>query len=207
MISTRFAPHVLVLLACALVPVVMHTYVGAATSDGRQLHAIPVFLAGSPGTPTARSATWAKRPFASDEWWERTYRLGTDSVVLTVIRSYDVKKVYHHPEIGIAHGTPFISHETLRPRPDRPIHVLRTRDRRTLAMYALHYDDRFVENPIRFQLRTAGELLIGPRRPMTLFFALQRMAADTDAVATQAAGRVLFAAIDQFLAQPDDTGN
>jgi hypothetical protein len=207
MISTRYAPAVLVLVACALVPVVMHTYVGAATSDGRQLHAIPVNLDGLLGTPTSRLPTWAKEPFNSDEWWERTYRSGADSVVLTVIRSYDVKSVYHHPELAIAYGIPFVSHETTRVTPDRPIHVLRTRDRRTIVMYALHYGDRFVENPIRFQLRTAGELLVGPRRPMTLFFALQRMASETDAVATQAAGRVLLAAIDQFLAQPGPTGN
>jgi hypothetical protein len=201
MISTRFAPVVFVLLACALVPVVMHSYVGASRSDGRRLHEIPTTLDGLNGVPTSRNPSWAKGPFDSDEWWERTYGLGADSVVLTVIRSYDVKSVYHHPELAIARGTPFVSHETVGAAPDRPLHVLRTRDRRTIAVYALHYDDRFVENPIRFQLRTAGELLIGPRRPMTLFFALQRMAGETSDVTTEAAGRVLFAAIDEFLAQ------
>jgi hypothetical protein len=34
----------------------------------------------------------------------------------------------------------------------------------------LHYDGRFITDPIRFQIRTAGELLFTGRKAMTLLF-------------------------------------
>ena len=37
-------------------------------------------------------------------------------------------------------------------------------------MYTLLYDGQFVENPIRFQLVNALELLFSRRKPMTLVF-------------------------------------
>ena len=94
-------------------------------------------------------------------------------MTLTVVRSYDLKALYHHPELAVAYGTSFEGArvEVLPGSPDIPVHVLRTgRESGPAAMYVLHYDDRFVSDPILFQIRTAGELLFKGRRAMTLFF-------------------------------------
>ena len=86
------------------------------------------------------------------------------------MRSYDAKSLYHHPELAVTEHT-FIRTELRRfaQRPDIPVHVLYT-ESGGVAFYALHYDRAFVQDPIRFQLRTAGELLFSGRKAMTLFF-------------------------------------
>jgi hypothetical protein len=65
-------------------------------------------------------------------------------------------------------------------------------------LYALLYDDRFVENPIRFQLGQAWELLFSGRRPMTLFFLTdEQVSAGTTLEALPSIG-LFFEAIDRF---------
>jgi hypothetical protein len=68
-------------------------------------------------------------------------------------------------------------------------------------MYVLQYEDRFVEDPVWFQIRTAGELLFRRRQPMTLFFVLDSNG--SPALDGEPAGslRVLFGAIDAFFQQ------
>jgi hypothetical protein len=126
-------------------------------------------LAGYTGLPSGRNATWGQRRFESDDWIERIYRAGRDEVKLTVVRSYDAKALYHHPELAVTESN-FIRTEVKRfdQRPDVPIHVLYKPG--GVALYALHYDNAFVQDPIRFQLRTAGQLLFSGRKAMTLFF-------------------------------------
>jgi hypothetical protein len=79
--------------------------------------------------------------------------------------------------------------------------VLRTVDRRAIALSVLHYADGFVEHPYRLQLRTAAELMVSPRKPMTLFFAVQYGVGPDADIASLPASRVLLAAVDQFIAQ------
>jgi hypothetical protein len=202
--SSRYGPVLCVLVAVALVPTVLHRYVGAKGADGRLAAAIPVTLAGAMATPSARDQGWGERRFQSRDWFEREYRLGPQSVRLTVLRSYDLKRLYHHPELDVAYGVPFVSHRvaTLAADPQMPVHVLETGpSARGIAMYALLYDGRFIDDPLRFQVRLAGELLVRARQPMTLFFALDpdgAHAADLDA---QPAGRILHAAVREFIAQ------
>jgi hypothetical protein len=74
---------------------------------------------------------------------------------------------------------------------------------RALALYALHYDTRFVDDPIAFQIRTAGELLFSRRKPMTLFFAFDERPREDVAVDDSPAMKVLLAAIDAFVAQTE----
>jgi hypothetical protein len=69
-----------------------------------------------------------------------------------------------------------------------------------MAMYVLEYENRFVADPIRFQLRTAAELLFSGRRLMTLFFVTDSTGTFApDTLATSPGGVVLFGAIDSFL--------
>lgn len=204
MISTRYLPAICLLVALALVPTIIHSYSDEALGDGLTTATIPVTLADFASVPSGRSATWGKQRFDSDDWIERTYASQADSVRLTVVRSYDPKRLYHHPELAIAYGTSFEGRETrpLPVRPDIPVHILRPAPGVAAhAMYVLHYDGRFVADPMMFQIRTAGELLFTRRKPMTLFFVLDpsaRVGADKEKLG---ASRVLLAAIDSFLAQ------
>jgi hypothetical protein len=152
--------------------------------------------------PSGRNATWGKRRFDSDDWMERDYTSNGDTVKLSVIRSFDPKTLYHHPELAIAYGPSYIRNEVRRfaQRPDVPVHMLYTdTDVGTVAMYALLYDNRFVEDPIGFQIRTAGELLFSRRKPMTIFFVTDQKVAASANIDTLPAANVLFAAIDSFL--------
>ena len=199
MISTRFLPVLCALTAVTLVPTLIHSYSEMRISDGRSLAAIPESLTGYSGNPSDRNETWGQRRFGSDDWIERVYRSGSDEVKLTVIRSYDAKSLYHHPELAVSYGPSYNASEVKRfaLRPDVPVHVLYAPSR-TVVMYALLYGDRFVEDPIRFQLGLAGELLFGGRRPMTLFFLTdEHIPPDTTIEALPSIG-LFFEAIDRF---------
>ena len=208
MISFRYVPAIAALLVLPLVPTIIHSYgTDGAPADGRSAAAISPFLGGYTSVPTGRNATWAMRRFASDDWMAREYVDPStgEAVSLTVVRTLDAKSVYHHPELAIEDEVSFVGEETRRfpERPDVPVHVLQPGPGvRGAALYALHYDDGFVENPIAFQIRAAGELLFSRRQPMTLFFVFG--ASVPESSSSPAMLRVLFAAIDNFLQSGGD---
>lgn len=198
MIAHRYVPIVCVLLAVALVPTLIHSYSDNVLADGRRAAALSTVLAGYTSSPSDRNATWGQRRFGSDDWVERHYTRGANTVRLTVVRSYDPKSLYHHPELAITYGEQFAGEEIthLPSRPEMPIHTLVPAEQEeAVASYVLHYGNRFVDNPILFQIQTAGELLVSRRQPMTIFFAIAN-SGDRDAM-----NEVLIAAIDDFLAQ------
>ena len=205
MISTRYAPAVCALIALALVPTIIHSYTHTVAKDGLVTAAIPLSLNGAPSSPTEHDAAWGQRRFDSFDWTERRYRLADGEVLLTVLRSYDLKKLYHHPELDIAYGTGYFRHdvERLDSRRDLPLHVLRDSDETSTAVYALHYDNGFVEDPIAFQVRAAGQLLFSPRQAMTLLFARDLQTTKGKPLAQYPSTRVLLSAIDAFLKSPD----
>jgi len=201
MISTRYLPLACALVAVSLVPTVIHSYLDTRVRDGLTTAAIPASLSGYDGRSSGRNASWGQRRFGSEDWMERIYRSGADEVKLTVVRSYDAKSVYHHPELAVAYGPSYLRTEVKRfvERPDIPVRVLSS-DAGSAAIYTLHYDGRFVEDPLGFQLRTAGELLFSGRKAMTLFFlTIENMPADVD-LDSMPAIKLLFSAIDRFVA-------
>ena len=205
-VSGRFLSILCALVGLAIVPTWIHSYADFTVQDGRVTSAIPEALAGYRSTPSKRNSTWGKRRFDSDDWTERLYAANGDEVKLTVIRSYDAKSLYHHPELAVAYGPSYVRSEVLRlaDRPDVPVHTIYTdEDNGTVAMYVLRYDDRFVQDPILFQMRASGELLFSGRKPMTLFFVTDDhvTTAQARSLDTLPATKVLFAALDQFLAQ------
>ena len=125
MISSRFVPIVCALVALALVPTYIHSYAGSTVQDGRRTGSISDSLAHYRGASSGRNATWGKRRFDSDDWLERVYRSSNDEVKLTVIRSYDPKSLYHHPELAVSNGPSYANSEVrrFRQRPDIPVHV------------------------------------------------------------------------------------
>lgn len=204
MISSRYAPAVCVLVALALVPTLLHSYAHTVAKDGLTTANIPLSLNGAPSTPTEHDAAWGRRRFDAFDWTERRYRLEDGEVLLTVLRSYDLKKLYHHPELDVAYGAGYLRYhvERLDSRRDLPLHVLSDLEQQATAVYALHYEDGFVEDPIAFQVRTAGELLFSPRHAMTLLFARDFRPTQGKALAQYPSTRVLLSAIDSFLQSP-----
>ncbi len=190
-----------IILAIALVPTVIHSYLGAKTDDGRITSAIGATLAGLTSKPTERRGAWVKDIYDSEDWIERRY-LGPngEDVLLFVARSYDLKRLYHHPELGVLRGNDFT-----RPQPAKlagaPVHVLQSQSGSGVALYGLLYERRFIENPISFQLKSSWWLLFSPRKPMTLFLAYDRHSQSTAPLDRSAAARVLTAAIKSFLSQ------
>jgi hypothetical protein len=205
-ISFRYVPTLCALLGLALIPTIIHSYGGGTVEDGRSAAAIPTILDGYTSTPTDRASNWGKRRFDSDDWVERSYiEAGSDPITLTVVRSFDPKRLYHHPELAIAYRrTSFVGEEIRRfaERTDIPVHVLQPEAGTAatgIGMYVLHYGSGFIEDPIWFQVRSAGELFFSRRLPMTLFFVLDSSTTPDSNQETPRSTRLLFAAIDAFV--------
>ena len=171
MISRRFAMPLLVALAVALLPTVQHGYVGRTPAVDKITDAfLPVAVDGVTGTPKVRTGGWMTSTYGADSWAERTYDVpGPGEVSLFVARGFDLKKLYHHPELGVLRGRSF---ETLRSAvvDGRPVHVLQNATDGESAVYALVYDGDWVGNPYVLQASSAlTSLWTGPR-PLTLVF-------------------------------------
>ena len=197
MIVPRFLPAVCVLLALALVPAAARTMSGRTVPPRSTVALVPPAVDGVTAQRSERNATWGKRRFDSDDWTEQRYGTSPDAVRLTIIRSYDLKSLYHHPELAVAYPAAFepVVTEHLAGRPDIPVHVLRpVGESPTTAMYVLEYGGRYIDDPLWFQVRAAGELLLSPPRPMTLFFVTDPAGAGSDLRHSRAA-RVLLASV------------
>jgi hypothetical protein len=208
-ISSRFATAVCVLVLVALVPTIIHSYAALVVDDGRRATRVPEVLDSFTSQPTGRNPNWGRRHFETDDWIEREYSSSTGEATLCVVRSYDLKTLYHHPEIEIVEGASLVKNrvETFQARPEVPVFVLETAsDRGPVVLYALLYRDGFVQDPLWFQLRTAGELLFRGRQAMTLFFVREQNVPAGADLSSRASAAVLFAAIEQFLA-PDIEGS
>jgi hypothetical protein len=205
-IALRYLPAVCCVFALALIPTVIHTYSGERWTDGRSTQNIPGSLAGFQSMPSGRGEGWGQRRFNSEDWIEREYTVDrTNTLTLTVVRSYDAKNLYHHPELAVTYRqVSFAGSDVQRfpARPEIPVHVLKpAAGVRGLGMYVLHHGDVFVENPVVFQLQTAVELLFSRRKPMTLFFVSADEAPASAEPASSPAPTLMFAAIDAFLAE------
>jgi hypothetical protein len=171
MISTRLAPATLVLLCLALVPTVIHTYSGVSVDDGIRPKALPTVLGGMASEPTGRRENWGQRRFGTDDWIERWYGRAP-RLRLTVVRTYDPKTVYHHPELAISYPEAQLGRAALERLADgTPVFVLRGLDEsRDLVAYALVANGEVVEDPYRAQVGLALRMLVSGRRPMTLVY-------------------------------------
>ncbi len=201
MISSRYAVIVVLLLGLALVPTVIHSYYGLLDQDGLITDAINPNLAGFHSSPTDRPAQWGKEIFDSEDWIERNYvsRRG-ETARLFAARSYDHKRLYHHPELAVLYGMDFKDEgiNWLPGSPEVPVRLLRKRIGKGAAAYALLYEDQFVSNPIGFQLKTSFELVFSPRKALTLFLVFDKDLPSHQALEDSAVTRVLLDAVESF---------
>ena len=208
MISPRYALAFIVLAIMALVPTLIHSYVGLTSEDGRTTREIAKSFANLRSEETNRKAKWVKKTFQSRDWIERNYDdKDGGPLLLFVGRSYDPKRLYHHPELALLSGSDLESLGTvyLPQKPARPIHLLKGKREEGgtgLVIYALLYEDRFIDNPYFFQLKNALSFLFQARRPMTLFFVYDAAPLAERKLEESRAALLLNEAIDDFLSQP-----
>ncbi len=207
MISAKYAPYLVVLLVVALVPTVIHVYAGLEEDDGHHTSQVPAELAGFYSHPTDRREAWGRATFDSHDWFERLYEKDGARVRLFVGRSFNQKRLYHHPEIALSRGTDLAGERivTLRGDPEMPVHLLPYRNGKGLAAYVLIYDGRFIVDPVANQLRNSIWQLFNPRRPMTLFYVVQEEGAAQMQFADTAAATVLRTAVHAFQQIPPES--
>jgi Protein of unknown function (DUF3485) len=203
MMSARYAVGVIGLAVVALVPTVVHNYLGLRVEDGPQLSTLRIDVPGMTTREVARPRGWFINNFQSDDVFERDYVSASGSVVrLSIIRSYDAKSLYHHPENAVAYGQGFHTHDVVQldETPGTPVHRLQPEGpeaARRVALYALRYRGEFVRSPLAFQFGQAWRLLLSGRAPMTLVF-VQTRPPQTAGAREDAERRVLTAAVKEI---------
>jgi len=210
-ISARYSLPVILLMALTLVPTVIHSYMQAREDDGRRTESISTTLAGMSSRPyTRHSPEWVKGMFDSEDWIERIYKnTNGDKVRLFVARSYNHKRLYHHPELGLSHGSDLIALGivTMPGKPEVPVHLLTGNSGMGMVAYVLLYDDRLIHDPLQHQLGESLNLLVNPRRAMTMFYVDVSTQQAGDDFTLTAGARILNAAVQNFLASKKSGSN
>ena len=158
MMSTRQALPVIILIMSALIPTIIHSYLNLKTDDNLSTRQISQVLGSYVSKPTQRKAEWGEDTFACYDWIERIYtNQQGKSVRLFVGRSYDHKRLYHHPELALSYGKDLrmIGEIKYSEQPNIPVKLLANETKPVIAAYALIYDKQFVENAITHQLMTS----------------------------------------------------
>ena len=204
MISSRYAMLVIILLIIALIPTVIHSYIGATAIDGKSVQSIPSIFNNFTSTPSKRNAQWGKDIFDSEDWFERDYfDTQRTKIRLFVARSYDHKRLYHHPELALSYGQNLTKKKVkyLAEHPEIPIHILTNENKSKLIAYVLLYDDKIIKDPIMHQLSDSIRLLVNARKPMTLFYASQIVTSKNTLVEKSSAASLLLSAVHSFRLQ------
>ncbi len=174
MISNRFIIPVILCFSLALVPTLIHNYMGLVEDDGKTAEGISLNL-GEYTLTSMENTRLDKENFNTQECIKRIY---TDSdgnhMTLFAASSYDHKRLYHHPEVALSYGKAIGSLELqLISNANRtiPVHIVKNESKsEIIAFYVLVYDGRFVADPIRQQILNALNLLVNARKKMTLFY-------------------------------------
>lgn len=202
MISSRYALLVALLLAVALIPTAIHSYLNSRVDDGRYTKSIPRVFGGFSFDPiNQHKAQKVKGVFDSEDWIDRIYGNSTGlKVRLFVARSYDYKRLYHHPELGLSRGTDLRLRRVffLTGKPEMPIHLLRNRSGRGLVGYVLLHDGKFIKDPLIYQFHNALKQLFSPRKAMTLFYVSDSVSTDSADFSETSAAFILGEAVKNF---------
>lgn len=202
MISPRFALPVALMLAVALVPTVIHSYIGLLEDDGISVAAIPEAIGTYSSEPGKRSAQWVKEVFDAEDWSDRIYRdPNGNKVRLFVARSYDHKRLYHHPELALSYGQRLesVGVKLLANEQQVAVHLLRDPEGPAGAAYVLVYDGATVKSPVKHQIIDSLNLLLNGRKQMTIFYAADLFQNNEKDFSESAGASVLLQAVQDFL--------
>jgi len=147
---------------------------GVMADDGKTAAGISLNL-GEYTLNSIENTRRIKKIFNTQDCIQRIY---TDSdgnqVSLFVARSYDHKRLYHHPEVALSYGKTIDSLELqliLNANRTIPVHIIKNESiSEVIAVYVLVYDGSFVADPIRQQILNSLNLLVNARKKMTLFY-------------------------------------
>lgn len=195
MISRRYVGALMAVLVLALGATLRGSYF-PPTGDWAPLTAqqLPADVAGVRGVEKVRTGGWIAETYGAQSWAERTYAVGGDEVGVFVVRSFDMKKLYHHPELGVLRGNTFQpGHALTLGDASQTVHVLQNTTSGASAVYALVHDGAWIGNPYRLQVSSALTSLWTGRRPLTLVFVYGPVLAD--GVPTPFAADLLRAAV------------
>ncbi len=210
MFSPRYAIPTALLLVIALIPTVIHNYFGLTLDDGRNTAGIGIRLAGFDSRPTDRNSGWGEATFDCYDWFERTYRDEKGHTVrLFVCRSFNHKKLYHHPELALSYGKDMTRAETVSFKlpPVIDVSLLRSTSDKGMASYALLYEDQFISTPILHQIKNSLQLLVSPRKPLTLFYVSDDEVDSHSSFDNTRMALILSRAIAQFIATNQNDTN
>ena len=200
--SPRFAWPVAALLLLALVPTVMNVYLHPAPLEPGALDALlPTEIDGIGSSARgSREAPWIKENYGADDFVTRRF----DDIGFFAARSYDAKKLFHFPELGLDYGrgvTKRRIEELETAAGTVPMRVLEFRRSggMNLSAYVLLYGRRTVRDPVVFLAATIPERFVGRREPMTLIYVQSGADPDDPAPAEARLRSVLAAACTELL--------
>ena len=173
MISSRYAVWVTVILMIVLIPIVTHSYLNLKEDDGLSVKKINFVLTDYESMPTNRMPGWGKDTFGCEDWIERTYSdVAGKKFRLFVGRSFDHKRLYHHPELVLSYGKDLRDESVVwfAGQDKIPVKLLKNETGSSMVAIVLLYDGKFIENPILYQIKNALQELMGAKKPMTLFY-------------------------------------
>lgn len=173
MISHRYAVPVIIVLTLALIPTVIHSYLGLTIDDGVFVKTINPELNHFTSSFSKRHAGYGEETFGSQDWIERIYTNEEGkSVRLFIAKGYDHKRLYHHPELALSYAKDLrrSGQTQLAERPEIAVNILHNSTQSNMAAYALLYDGKFIDNPILHQIRDSFNLLISARKPIVIFY-------------------------------------
>jgi hypothetical protein len=168
-LSRRYIPHLALLSLPVLLPVLVYSYGRVQLSSNQDP---PPPCQSFPRPTEGLRARQMLEMFQGEQWCEGNIEGGLS---FSVIRSYDPKKLYHHPEVALMRNAA-PNRRTVEWVSDGsgmlPIHraFYDTGDEGILVAYLLVYHARPVDNPYLAQLESFPIELLKGRSPMTLFF-------------------------------------
>lgn len=118
-------------------------------------------------------------------------------------RSYDHKRLYHHPELALSYAKDLSRNGliVLPGQPEIPVNLLQSTARSGIAAFVLLYEGKFITHPISHQVQHSLNLLVSARKPMTLFYISDDNAPNNIPFNQTPAASLLNKAIRDFMAQ------
>ncbi len=176
-LSTRYVPHMAVMILVAMVPIVVHSYLDLRSDEC----ADPVRLAASSSWRHQKERdAFMRERLGAHQWKEGRLPAepGEPSIHYTIARSYDAKRLYYRIERRLLVAEPDLQKiiKVQANSEQLPIRTLRFHPKpgsagAAVAAYLLVYDGRPVGNPYVNQLLAAPLRMLTGRLPMTAFFA------------------------------------
>jgi len=177
-LSLRYVGPLSACLLLALIPVVVHSYIGVQVDDCRNPSALLPQLVAAYG-PIAKRDAWVHATFQSAQWQEGSFSQNGLQFDFSIIRSYDAKRLYHRPENSLVEHA-FVEQRGIEwvetdagPLPIHRAYYGDTNPAIAVA-YLLVYRSAPIASPYWPQLRAAPVELVTGSRPMTLFLVQAR---------------------------------